>query len=78
MKKSMSRTKGLDVLEARLTRPKRIGLFGHRDVGKTTLLVMFYREASSGRVPGMRMAAADARHRKAAEHGAEHQPLPRR
>ena len=37
-----------------------MALFGHRNVGKTTLLAMFYREASSGRVPGLRMAAADA------------------
>ena len=50
----------LDVLETRLTGPKRIALFGHRNVGKTTLLAMFYREASSGRVPGLRIAAADA------------------
>ena len=50
----------LDALEARLTGPKRIALFGHRNVGKTTLLAMFYRQASSGRVPGLRMAAADA------------------
>jgi hypothetical protein len=49
----------LDALEARLTGPKRIGLFGHRDVGKTTLLAMFYREASTGRVPGLRLAAAE-------------------
>ena len=48
-------------LGSRLTGPKRIALFGHRNVGKTTLLAMFYREASSGRVPGLRMAAADAR-----------------
>ncbi len=53
-------TSQLDALEARLTEPKRIALFGHRNVGKTTLLAMFYREASSGRVPGLRMAAADA------------------
>src|SRR5271166_5213129 len=50
----------IDALEARLTGPKRIALFGHRNVGKTTLLAMLYREASSGRVPGLRMAAADA------------------
>jgi hypothetical protein len=50
----------LDILEARLTGPKRIALFGHRNVGKTTLLAMLYREASNGRVPGLRMAAADA------------------
>jgi hypothetical protein len=49
----------LDALERRLTGPKRIGLFGHRDVGKTTLLAMFYRQASTGRVPGLRLAAVD-------------------
>ena len=49
----------LDALEARLTGPKRIALFGHRNVGKTTLLAMFYRQASSGQVPGLRLAAAD-------------------
>ncbi len=51
----------LDALEARLTGPKRIALFGHRNVGKTTLLAMFYRQASSGRIPGLRMAAAEPR-----------------
>src|SRR5206468_2327173 len=34
-------------------------LFGARAVGKTTLLAMFYREASTGRVPGVRLAAVD-------------------
>jgi GTPase SAR1 family protein len=47
----------LDALERRLTGPRRIALFGHRAVGKTTLLAMFYREASAGRVPGLRLAA---------------------
>ena len=42
----------LDVVERRLTGAKRIALFGHRDVGKTTLLAMFYRQASTGQVPG--------------------------
>lgn len=50
----------LDELERRLNEPKRIALFGHRAVGKTTLLAMFYREASAGRVPGLRLAAARA------------------
>jgi GTPase SAR1 family protein/outer membrane protein assembly factor BamD (BamD/ComL family) len=50
----------LDVLERQLTGPKRIALFGHRNVGKTTLLAMFYRQASTGQVPGVRLAAADA------------------
>ena len=60
MRKTNRRTDRLDALEARLTGPKRIALFGHRNVGKTTLLAMFYRQASSGRVPGLRLAAADA------------------
>lgn len=55
------RTTRLDALEARLTGPKRIALFGHRNVGKTTLLAMFYRQAAGGHVPGVRLAAADAR-----------------
>ncbi len=59
--KNGRRANRLDVLEARLTGPKRVALFGHRNVGKTTLLAMFYREASSGRVQGVRMAAADPR-----------------
>jgi hypothetical protein len=50
----------LDALEAQLTGPKRVALFGHRAVGKTTLLSMFYREASMGRVPLVRLAAGDA------------------
>jgi len=58
--KTNRRTNRLDALEARLTGPKRIALFGHRNVGKTTLLAMFYRQAASGRVPGLRLAAADA------------------
>src|SRR3954471_1074287 len=49
----------LNALERRLTGPKRIGLFGHRNVGKTTLLAMFYRQASTGQVPGLRLAAGD-------------------
>src|SRR5438046_6390587 len=48
-------------LTERLSRPQRIGAFGRRGVGKTTLLTMFYREAVGGRLPGLRMAAADAR-----------------
>jgi GTPase SAR1 family protein len=55
------RTNPLDDLEARLARPLKVALFGHRNVGKTTLLAMFYRQASSGQVPGLRLAAADAR-----------------
>ncbi len=68
MNKSNRRTDRLDALEGRLIGPKRIALFGHRNVGKTTLLAMFYRQASSGRVPGLRLAAADA---KSAEYLAE-------
>jgi outer membrane protein assembly factor BamD (BamD/ComL family)/GTPase SAR1 family protein len=51
----------LDELERRLTGPKRVALFGHRAVGKTTLLAMFYRQASTGRAPGVRLAAVDPR-----------------
>jgi hypothetical protein len=57
---AQGRTTHLDDLEERLTGAKRVALFGHRDVGKTTLLAMFYREASAGRVPGLRLAAGDA------------------
>src|SRR5947209_1439898 len=45
----------------RLCRPQRIGVFGHRGVGKTTLVTMLYREAMAGRLPGLRLAAANAR-----------------
>jgi hypothetical protein len=48
-------------LAERLCRPQRIGVFGHRGVGKTTLLTMLYREGVGGRLPGFRLAAADAR-----------------
>src|SRR5438067_2395612 len=48
-------------LAARLCRPQRLGVFGRRGVGKTTLLTMLYREAVGGRLPGLRLAAADAR-----------------
>jgi hypothetical protein len=48
-------------LAERMCRPQRIGVFGHRGVGKTTLLTMLYREAVAGRLPGLRLAAADAR-----------------
>ncbi len=58
---SNRRTNPLDDLEARLSRPLKVALFGHRNVGKTTLLAMFYRQASSGQVPGLRLAAADPR-----------------
>src|SRR5580693_2050973 len=68
MSKNNRRTDRLDALEARLSGPKRIALFGHRNVGKTTLLAMFYRQASSGKVPGLRLAATDP---KTAEYLAE-------
>ena len=55
-----TRSTHLDDLEERLTGAKRIALFGHRNVGKTTLLAMFYRQASTGHVPGLRLAAGDA------------------
>src|SRR5215472_4022460 len=58
----MKRTQSLAVAVAeRLCRPRRIGVFGHRGVGKTTLLTMLYREAVGGRLPELRLAAADAR-----------------
>ena len=49
------------ILTERLVRPQRLGLFGQRGVGKTTLLTMLYREAVGGRLPGLRLAAASAR-----------------
>jgi hypothetical protein len=49
------------VLAERLIRPQRIGVFGHRGVGKTTLLTMLYREGVGGRLAHLRLAAADAR-----------------
>src|SRR5919108_3211240 len=48
-------------LAERLCRPQRVGVFGGRGVGKTTLLTMLYREAVGGRLPGLRLAPADAR-----------------
>jgi hypothetical protein len=48
-------------LADRLCRPQKLGVFGHRGVGKTTLLTMLYREAAGGRLPGLRLAAGDAR-----------------
>lgn len=48
-------------LAERMCRPQRIGVFGHRGAGKTTLLTMLYREAVGGRLPELRLAAADAR-----------------
>jgi hypothetical protein len=48
-------------LAERLCRPQRIGVFGHRGVGKTTLVTLLYREAVAGRLPGLRLAAADVR-----------------
>jgi hypothetical protein len=58
----MSRTQTqAQVLAGRLCRPQRIGVFGHRGVGKTTFVTMLYREAVGGRLPELRLAAADAR-----------------
>lgn len=58
----MKRLSSLAVsLAERLCRPQRIGVFGHRGVGKTTLLTMLYRESVGGRLPELRLAAADAR-----------------
>src|SRR5436309_11664101 len=58
----MTRTHSPNVARAeRLCRPQRVGVFGRRGVGKTTLLTMLYREAVGGRLPGLRLAAADAR-----------------
>src|SRR5438309_237767 len=48
-------------LAERVCRPQRVGLFGRRGVGKTTLVTLLYREAVAGRLPGLRLAAADAR-----------------
>jgi hypothetical protein len=50
-----------ETLADRLRRPQRVGIFGYRGVGKTTLVTMLYREAVGGRLPEMRLAAADAR-----------------
>lgn len=57
----MNRSQTAAGLAERLCRPQRIGLFGSRGVGKTTFLTMLYREAVGGRLPGLRLAAADAR-----------------
>src|SRR5262249_52207062 len=54
-------TQEAGALLERLCRPQRIGVFGYRGVGKTTLLSMLYREAVSGRLPELRLAAADSR-----------------
>src|SRR5262249_36145765 len=51
----------VQALAERLARPQRIGVFGRRGVGKTTLLAILYREAVAGRLPGLRLAAGDAR-----------------
>src|SRR5581483_373061 len=58
----MARSQGPAVAVAeRLCRPQRVGVFGHRGVGKTTLLTLLYREAVGGRLTDLRLAAADAR-----------------
>src|SRR5581483_9745323 len=56
----MAKTTPAADLAERLCRPQRIGLFGHRGVGKTTLLTMLYRKAVGGRLPELRLAAGDA------------------
>lgn len=60
MGRSHKRTYHLDTIEHRLTGPKRIGFFGYRNVGKTTLLAMLYRQASTGQIPGCRLASLDS------------------
>src|SRR6516165_7460581 len=55
----MRRGREAALLAERLCRPHRIGLFGHRGVGKTTLLTALYRAAVSGLLPDLRLAAAD-------------------
>ncbi len=60
MGRSRKRTYHLDTIEHRLTGPKRIGFFGYRNVGKTTLLAMLYRQASTGQIPGCRLASLDS------------------
>jgi GTPase SAR1 family protein len=64
MKPTQSSTRRVSpaaTLVERLSRPQRVGVFGHRGVGKTTLLTMLYREGVAGRLSGLRLAAADAR-----------------
>jgi GTPase SAR1 family protein len=53
--------KNLHSLVHQFSQPLRLGIFGHRGVGKTTLLTALYREAASGRFPQIRLAAADPR-----------------
>lgn len=55
----MARRTAAVLLAERFCRPHRVGLFGHRGVGKTTLLTVLYREAVGGRLPELRLAAAD-------------------
>ncbi len=57
----MKRAATAAALAERMDRPQRIGVFGHRGVGKTTLLTMLYREAVGGRLPSLRLAAGDTR-----------------
>src|SRR5262245_60489945 len=54
----MARRTAAVLLAERFCRPHRVGLFGHRGVGKTTLLTVLYREAVAGRLPELRLAAA--------------------
>jgi hypothetical protein len=55
----MARRTAAVLLAERFCRPHRVGLFGHRGVGKTTLLTVLYREAVAGRLSDLRLAAAD-------------------
>jgi hypothetical protein len=55
----MGRGREAAFLAERLCRPHRIGLFGHRGVGKTTFLTALYRAAVSGQLHDVRLAAAD-------------------
>jgi hypothetical protein len=54
----MTRCVAID-LAAQMDRPQRIGLVGSHGVGKLTLLAVLYREAVSGRLPGLRLVATD-------------------
>lgn len=56
----MAVVKSSSTIVERLCRPQRIGVFGHRGVGKTTFLTMLYREAVGGRLPDLRLGASDA------------------
>jgi GTPase SAR1 family protein len=42
-----------------LLRPRRVGFFGRNGVGKSSLLATLFREATAGRLPGLRLTAGD-------------------